>query len=57
VENRKAKQVLSRVVRTVKGRIQGKDAGGWIWWKYYVHMYVNGKMRIVETGPGMGEKE
>jgi hypothetical protein len=28
VENRKAKQVLSRVVRTVKGRIQGKDAGG-----------------------------
>jgi hypothetical protein len=23
--------------------------------KYYVHMYVNGKMRPVETIPGMGE--
>jgi hypothetical protein len=28
MENRKAKQVLSRVVSSVKGRIQGNGAGG-----------------------------
>jgi hypothetical protein len=28
----------------------------WIWWKYSVHIYVNGKMRPVETIPGMGER-
>jgi hypothetical protein len=25
--------------------------------KYCAHMYVNGKMRTVETIPGMGDKE
>jgi hypothetical protein len=24
-----------------------------MWWKYSVHIYVNGKMRPVETIPGM----
>jgi hypothetical protein len=28
-----------------------------MWWKYYVHMYINGKMKPVETFPGMGEGE
>jgi hypothetical protein len=27
----------------------GKGVGGWIWCKYCVYMYVNGKMRPVET--------
>jgi hypothetical protein len=27
---------------------------GWVWWKCYVFMYVNGKMRPVETIPGIG---
>jgi hypothetical protein len=27
--------------------------GGWIWCKYYVCMYENGKIRPVETIPGM----
>jgi hypothetical protein len=27
-----------------------------MWWKYSVHMYVNGKNRPVETIPGMREK-
>jgi transcription initiation factor IIF auxiliary subunit len=31
----------------------GKDVGGGTWYKYCVHMYVNGKMRSVETIPGM----
>jgi hypothetical protein len=26
-------------------------------WKYYVDMYVNGKMRLVEMIPGMGGGE
>jgi hypothetical protein len=28
----------------------------WIWWKYYVLMYENRKIRPVETVPGMGEE-
>jgi hypothetical protein len=32
-----------------------KGMGGWIWYKYCVHMYVNGKMIPVETIPGMGK--
>jgi hypothetical protein len=40
------------------GREEGeKGVGGWIWCKYCVHLYVNGKMRHVETVPGMGEGE
>jgi hypothetical protein len=38
-----------------EGRIQGKGVGGQIWWKNYVLMYENGKIRSVETIPGMGE--
>jgi hypothetical protein len=28
-----------------------------MWWKYSIFMYENGKMRPVETVPGMGEGE
>jgi hypothetical protein len=27
-----------------------------MWWKYYVLMSLNGKMRPVETVPGMGDE-
>jgi hypothetical protein len=27
-----------------------------MWWEFCVHTYVNGKMRPVETIPGMGEE-
>jgi hypothetical protein len=27
-----------------------------MWWKYYVLIYENGKMRPAETVPGMGGK-
>jgi hypothetical protein len=27
-----------------------------MWWKYYILLYVNGKMRTVEATPGMGGK-
>jgi hypothetical protein len=27
---------------------------GGIWWKYYVSIYKNGKLRPVETLPGIG---
>jgi hypothetical protein len=37
------------------GEIQGKGVGGWKYCKYYVHLYANGKMRPVETTPGMEE--
>jgi hypothetical protein len=36
------------------GRMWGKGEGGGMWCKYCVHMYVNGKMRLVKTIPGMG---
>jgi hypothetical protein len=35
------------------GWIQVKGIGGLIWYKYYVTTYKNGKMRPVETIPGM----
>jgi hypothetical protein len=38
-----------------EGRMWEKDVGGWIWCKYYVHMYVNRKMIPVETVPRMRE--
>jgi hypothetical protein len=31
--------------------------GGQIWWKYYVHIYVNGEIGHIETIPGMGESK
>jgi hypothetical protein len=39
----------------VGGRCWGKGVGGWIWCKYCVHMYANGKMKSVETVQGMWE--
>jgi hypothetical protein len=32
-----------------RGRKWGKGEGGGTWYKYYIHMYVNGKVRPVET--------
>jgi hypothetical protein len=32
----------------------GKVVGGSIWYEYCVHVYVNGKLRPVETIPGIG---
>jgi hypothetical protein len=32
----------------------GNGEGGWIWCKYSVYMYVNGKMIPVETVPEIG---
>jgi hypothetical protein len=50
MENRRAEHVLwGREKR-------GKGVGGLMWCKYCVHMYVNGKMRPVETIPGLGEE-
>jgi hypothetical protein len=57
MENRKTKQVLSRGLVPVGERRWGKGVGGWIWCKYYVHMYVNGKMRLVETTQEWGIKD
>jgi hypothetical protein len=36
------------------GRMWGKDVGGWTWCKYCVLLNKNGKMRPVETIPGIG---
>jgi hypothetical protein len=50
-----AKQVLPGMLVPVRGRRRwGKCVGGRICCKYCVHMYVNGKMRPVETIPGLG---
>jgi hypothetical protein len=38
------------------GRCRGKGLGGQIWCKKCVHMYVNAKMKPVETTPGIGEE-
>jgi hypothetical protein len=38
---------------TVKGKRWGKGVGGCIWCKYCVHIYVNGKMKPVQTIPGI----
>jgi hypothetical protein len=37
--------------------IEGKGIGEWIWWKDYILLYENGKMRHVVTIPGMGKGE
>jgi hypothetical protein len=42
-----------------RGRKWGEGVGLWVCvhiHKYCVHMYVNEKMRLVETIPGMGER-
>jgi hypothetical protein len=37
-------------------KVYGKGEGEWIWCRYSVHMYVNGKMVTVETISGMGRQ-
>jgi hypothetical protein len=37
------------------GEYKERVVGGWIGWEYYVLVYENGKMRSVESIPGMGE--
>jgi hypothetical protein len=39
------------------GGVWEKGVGGWIRYKYYVHIYVNGKTRPVESIPGTGGEE
>jgi hypothetical protein len=34
---------------------KSKKLGGKIWWKYYVFMNENGKMRPIEIVSGMGD--
>jgi hypothetical protein len=54
-ENKRAEQILGRqVVAVWEGRMWGESGGG-IWYKYCVHMSVNGKMVPVETIPEIGE--
>jgi hypothetical protein len=36
-----------------RGDVAGKNVGWWIWCKKCVHMYVNVKMMLVETIPGI----
>jgi hypothetical protein len=57
LENGRAEKVLSGELVPVGRRgMWGKVVGWWIWRKYCVHTYVNGKMRPVETVPEMGGK-
>jgi hypothetical protein len=37
-----------------RGKVMGKGVGGWIWFKKYVHTYVNTKSLLIETTPGIG---
>jgi hypothetical protein len=57
MKNRKIKQVLSQGwYQWGRGRrLQRKDAGGQIWWKYCALMYENGKMRPAGTILRMGD--
>jgi hypothetical protein len=50
----KTKQVLYRKVRG-EDIMKGYRRVNMV--EYYVLMYINGKMRTVETIPGMGERE
>jgi hypothetical protein len=54
-EKKKAKQVLyEEWLPWEERKTLGKGVGGCKHWKYSVHMYVNVKMRLVESVPGMG---
>jgi hypothetical protein len=55
MENRKAKQVLSGVGTTGRAWVVCKERCRGVWWKNYVHMYVNGKIKPGGTIIGMGE--
>jgi hypothetical protein len=37
----------------VGGEDVREGVGGWTWYQYCVHIYVNGKMRPVESAPGL----
>jgi hypothetical protein len=53
-ENRRAEQILSEgLIPVGGGRKWGKGVGGLIWYKYCVYIYENGKLKPVETIPGM----
>jgi hypothetical protein len=55
MENKKAEQDLpGGLVPVGRDRMWEDDAGGWIWCKYCVHMCINGKMKPIETIPGIG---
>jgi hypothetical protein len=46
--------LLWRVCTSGRGEVWGESIRGWIWYQYCVHMYENGKMKPVETIPGIG---
>jgi hypothetical protein len=54
LENWRAEPLFWGLIPVGEGRMWGKGVGQSIWYKYCVHMYVNGKIRPVETIPGMG---
>jgi hypothetical protein len=57
-ENKRTKLVLSGELVPFRGRrMWGNGRGGLIQCKYCVHLYINGKMRPIETIPGMGGRE
>jgi hypothetical protein len=52
-ENKMAEQVLSGVLVPGRRWILGEGLGGWMWCKYCVHIYENGKMRPVKIISGI----
>jgi hypothetical protein len=40
-----------------RGRWWGNGMGGWLWYKYWVHMYVKEKIILVDTISGMRGEE
>jgi hypothetical protein len=54
LEDKRAEQVLLGGLVPVGGLWRwGKSVEGWIWCNCCAHMYVSGKMRLVETVPWM----
>jgi hypothetical protein len=54
VEMRKAEVLSGGLVPVAGERIWTEGVGRWKWYKYCVHIHINGKIRAVETILGMG---
>jgi hypothetical protein len=58
MDSTKVNYILAAGLASVGGRrIKGKVVREWIWWKYFLIKYKNGKLRPVETIPRMGGRE
>jgi hypothetical protein len=59
LENRREESCLGegQLVQAGGRRMWKKGVGGQIWCKYCIYMYVNGRMKTIETIPEMGGKE